>query len=158
MKEQGVRSIAFGGRPRNGPMQAMGGVKGAQSVDLISLSGYFALANKLIARSAGTESPLLSQEEWERFNETAVTDPEQQYPLKVYNGGVNLRNSHGRDDDTTPLQFVYEAAECRRFFTVDNYFSRESLWVAAAEAMFRDGKCVEGSTNGKGSLDAAGQS
>ncbi|KAJ5156705.1 hypothetical protein N7492_009508 [Penicillium capsulatum] len=96
MKEQGVRSIAFGGRPRTEPMQAMGGVKGAQSVYLPDISAY------------------------------------------------------GPDDDTTPLQFVYKAADCRRFFTVENYFHQESVWQAAAEAMFGDGECVGESTKGKG--------
>lgn len=157
MKEQGVRSIAFGGRPRKGPMQAMGGVKGAQSMELAALWQYFDSAQNHIARSAETKSPVLSHDEWKRFNETAVPNPND-FSLAVYPGAVNLRSTYARDDDTTPLQFVYEAAECRRFFTVDNYFSQESVWIAAAEAMFGDGKCVEGSTNGKGSLDAARQS
>lgn len=153
MKEQGVQSIAFGGRPQNGPMQAMGGVRGAQSVQAVDIFGYFSEAQEVIKRSANTGSPVLSNDEWKRFNETAVPNP-YYVSLNVLSAGFNLRNAYGHDDHTTPLQFVYEAAECRRFLTVDNYFHQESVWEAAAEAMIGDGKCVQGSTNGKGSLSA----
>lgn len=87
---------------------------------------------------------MLSTAGWKRWNETVVPDPNN-LSLSLNYAGFNLRNAYGRGDDTTPLQFVYEAADCRRFFTVDNYLRQETVWDAAAKAMFGDGECVEGS-------------
>lgn len=42
MLERGVHSVTFGGRPREGPMQTVGGIKGSQvlSFDLIAFWAY----------------------------------------------------------------------------------------------------------------------
>ena len=39
--QAGVKSIAMGGRPKVGPIQGIGGVKGAQSYGFTSIYGYF---------------------------------------------------------------------------------------------------------------------
>ncbi|KAJ6151274.1 Peptidase S41 family protein [Penicillium chermesinum] len=122
MKRQGVRTIAFGGRPTEAPMQGVGGVKGGQSLAVNYINAYIYQANEQIRNSANSSSPILTQAEWK---------------------------------NETPLQFVYEAAECRRFYTLENYMQQETVWQAAAKAMFGNGGCVKGSTNGKGSLDAS---
>ncbi|KAJ5180064.1 Interphotoreceptor retinol-binding [Penicillium capsulatum] len=151
MKRQGVRTVAFGGRPQEAPMQGVGGVKGGQSLGINYINGYIQEANTLIFKAAKTSSPLLTQDEWKKFNASSP-NPGSSFS---WSGNVNLRNEYGPDDDKTPLQFVYEAAECRLFYTIDNYLQQETVWQAAAKAMFGDGKCAKGSTKGKGSLEAS---
>ncbi|KXG54378.1 Interphotoreceptor retinol-binding [Penicillium griseofulvum] len=150
MKRQGVRTITFGGRPRKAPMQGVGGVKGGQSLGVNYINGYIEQANGLIRDSVNSGSPLLTPAEWKAFNESS---PSTTASLQ-WSGNLNLRNEYDPEDSETPLQFVYEAAECRLFYTLDNYVERETVWQAAAKAMFGGGQCVEGSTNGKGSLDS----
>lgn len=135
-------------------MQAMGGVKGSQSVKMQYISMWVQKAHEQVAESLRSDAkkPIMTREEWKKYNETLPV-PMENFPLSLLDASVNLRNAYVEDDTETPLQFVYEAAECRRFYTLENYFRQESVWRAAAEAMFRDGGCVEGSTGGEGSLD-----
>lgn len=149
MKRQGVRTITFGGRPQKAPMQGVGGVKGGQSLGINYINGYIQQANVLVADSVSSGNPLLTTAEWQAFNESSPKTT----ALLLWSGNLNLRNEYDPDDDQTPLQFVYEAAECRLFYTLANYVERETVWQAAAKAMFGDGQCVQGSMKGKGSLD-----
>ncbi|KAF7717900.1 Uncharacterized protein PECH_002700 [Penicillium ucsense] len=148
MKRQGVRTIAFGGRPNESHMQGVGGVKGGQSLGINNINGYIQQASQLILDSMNTSSPILTLEEWREFNESSPG----QITSFAWSGNVNLRNEYDPDDDQVPLQFKYEAAECRRFYTLENYLGRETVWRDAAQSMFGDGGCVKGSTGGKGSL------
>lgn len=149
MKRQGVRTIAFGGRPIKAPMQGVGGVKGGQSLSISYINGYIQQANTLISKAANTSSPLLTPSQWKQFNDSSPSMAESY----AWSGNLNLRNEYDPDDGETPLQFVYEAAECRLFYTLENYLQQQTVWQAAAKAMFGDLGCVEGSTGGKGSLD-----
>jgi hypothetical protein len=149
MKRQGVRTITFGGRPSQAPMQGVGGVKGGQSLGINYINGYISQANQLIQKWANTSTPLLTSAEWQKFKESSPSLT----PSFAWSGSVNLRNEYDPDDDQTPLQFVYEAAECRLFYTIENYLQRETVWQAAAKSMFGDGGCVKGSTGGDGSLE-----
>ncbi|KAJ5539423.1 hypothetical protein N7513_007755 [Penicillium frequentans] len=146
MKAQGVRSIALGGRPQTGPMQAMGGIKGAEVMDLANLAQILSDAKKL-----ANSSSLLSDEDLENWDKY-VPSPLSEFPYAMIAAAVNLLNSFGPANDTVPRQYIYEAAECRRFFTYDNIVDQETTWASAADAMFYGGGCVEGSTNGTGSL------
>ncbi|OGE48578.1 hypothetical protein PENARI_c027G03066 [Penicillium arizonense] len=136
MKRQGVRTITFGGRPQKAPMQGVGGVKGGQSLGINYINGYIQQANKLISDSMNSSSPLLTIPEWKAFN---ASSPSTAATLS-WSGNLNLRNEYDPEDGETPLQFVYEAAECRLFYTLENYLGRETVWQAAAKAMFGDGR------------------
>ena len=46
--------------------------------------------------------------------------PLEKFPLVFPSGSINILNNYGPHDSETPLQFLYEAAECRPFFTVGN--------------------------------------
>jgi hypothetical protein len=60
--------------------------------------------------------------------------------------GVNLRDQM-RPSETDPLQFKYEAADCRIFYTLANVYNMTRLWHDAVTAAFDDRSlCVEGST------------
>lgn len=149
MKAQGVRSIALGGRPQTGPMQAMGGIKGAEVIDLANLADILSDAKKL-----ANSSSLLSDEDLEKWD-AYVPSPLSEFPYVMITATVNILNSFGPTNDVVPRQYIYEAAECRRFFTYDNIVDQETTWASAADAMFYGGGCVDGSMNGTGSLFSA---
>lgn len=59
---------------------------------------------------------------------------------------LNLRDQIRKGEDT-PIQFLYEAAECRIFYTPDTIFNYTNLWVYATNAIFSNPSlCVQGST------------
>ena len=59
---------------------------------------------------------------------------------------VNLRDQV-RSNDSVPLQFKYEAADCPIFYTVSNVYNMSCLWRDTVTAAFDDESlCVEGST------------
>ncbi|KAJ5106419.1 hypothetical protein N7456_003094 [Penicillium angulare] len=153
MKAQGVRTIAFGGRPIEGPMQGMGGIKGAAVLPLDGLNTLIEVAEYLIKN--GT-SPLSKEEIeiWSEFVPVATT----QMPFKLSSASVNIFNAFSQTNDRVPRQYVYEAAECRRFYTYDNLVHQETTWASAADAMFNGGACVQGSMNATGSLFSKGPS
>ena len=75
----------------------------------------------------------------------------------IYNwdiaGRINsLDNIRQGDKTETPLEFVYEAADCRLFFPFGFVRDVNVLWKLAVDAKWRNGKCVPGSTKGKGAL------
>ncbi len=150
MKAQGVRTIAFGGRPVNTPMQGMGGVKGAQALKFAIMSQYLTEVSSAV-EGANSSRPIVAQEDMEHFRDVFPVALED-FPLKLAGGGVNLLNAFSPKNDHMPRQFKYEAAECRRFLTLDNIRRPETMWASAADAMFHGGDCVPGSMNGSGSL------
>jgi hypothetical protein len=151
MKAQGVRTIAFGGQPENAPMQGLGGVKGAQAMPFATLSKIFSLMTGFINDSANSSKPIVAKEDMQHFKDIFPVTLEE-FPLKIAGGSVNLMNAFSPKNDHMPRQFKYEAAECRRFFTLENIQKPETTWASAADAMFHGGECVPGSVNGSGSL------
>ena len=129
--EAGVRQVVVGGRPQPGPMQGVGGVKGGQVVSFTELNAVITISEAL-----GD----LSELAYKDIN--ATLNRQRRAP-----GSVNLRNTVRRGDETAmPLQFVYEAADCRLFYTADMYDKQDNVWRAAYEAVWGDGLCVPGST------------
>lgn len=71
---------------------------------------------------------------------------------------VNLRDQV-RSNDSVPLQFKYEAADCRIFYTISNVYNMSRLWRDTVTAAFDDESlCVEGSTGYSNSTKAAPES
>ncbi|EMD87799.1 hypothetical protein COCC4DRAFT_199910 [Bipolaris maydis ATCC 48331] len=136
-KQVGVRTIAVGGRPATGPMQAVGGNRGAAVYSGDQIDYDIGIIS----------NPLLNVD-----NATLATVPqltENNYrDSGVFTAalGVNLRDQV-RPNDTEPLQFKYEPADCRIFYTLANVFNYTRLWSDAVTAIFDDSsKCVSGST------------
>ncbi|KAK8090442.1 hypothetical protein PG997_005403 [Apiospora hydei] len=124
-----------------GPMQAVGGVRGGQRWSLKAIEKHVQTALRLAP-------DVLPPADAQRL--AALAPPlRAEFPLqfdRYGQSGVNFRDAYGPGDDETPLQFVYEAADCRRFFTVENVLEPASMWEDAARAMFGDGDlCVSGS-------------
>lgn len=75
-------------------------------------------------------------------------------------GGVNLKDNLRQNDASgTPLEFMYEAADCRMWFTAPMITDVTELWKGVADRMFKNGtsECVKGSTGDPTSVSAGGQ-
>lgn len=141
MVSRGVRTVVFGGRPRLGPMQAIGGVKGGQQLSLRTI-------NKFVSQALLHAPQVLTSEEILRLRALAPP-PLDEFSLKFDSYGkssVNFRNAYAENDWDTPLQFVYKAADCRLFLKIENYLNPETRWEDASEAIWGYGRCVQEDT------------
>lgn len=136
-----VQTIAVGGRPRSGPMQSIAGVEGAQVFFFEDLS---AAAQAIITLARPEEkADLLSGEVGvlaEGYALTRATNPNSP-------GAVNGKNAFMQSDSQTPLQFLYQPANCRFYYTFEMLSSPELVWRRAADAAWHDpaANCAEGS-------------
>ncbi|CAI7669875.1 unnamed protein product [Penicillium discolor] len=139
MKYEGVKTLSFGGRPQHGPMQAMGGTRGAQVMPGASL---VKITSTLLDMAA--EKELLSKSELEQLK---ALSPAEKSPLQYGLLQVNLRDAYSKldEDSSMPLQFVYEPAHCRLFYTLENFLQPATTWSAAVKAMWGSGECIAGS-------------
>ncbi|TKA65125.1 hypothetical protein B0A49_08183, partial [Cryomyces minteri] len=72
--------------------------------------------------------------------------PDRAVDTWITGASINLRDQVRTGSDV-PLQFAYEAANCRIFFTPQRVFNFEALWTYAAKAMSTNPEyCVQGST------------
>ncbi|KAJ5196344.1 hypothetical protein N7449_006823 [Penicillium cf. viridicatum] len=74
MKYEGVKILSFGGRPQHGPMQAMGGTRGAQVMTGASL---VEITSTLLDMAA--EKELLSKSELQQLK---ALSPAEESPLQ----------------------------------------------------------------------------
>ncbi|KAF2855717.1 hypothetical protein T440DRAFT_485816 [Plenodomus tracheiphilus IPT5] len=142
--EVGVKTIVAGGRPITGPMQAVGGNRGAAiySADRID----YDLLNLNATEANDTVLATVPRLNDEGYRDSGV------FTTIL---GVNLRDQV-RPNDTTPLQFKYEAADCRIFYTLDNVYNMSRLWRDAVSASFDNPSlCVPESTGFKNSSQSA---
>jgi hypothetical protein len=66
--------------------------------------------------------------------------------VQVTYASINLRDQV-RENETVPLQFAYEAADCRIFYTPHTFYNYSALWQYAADAIWTNPSlCVNGST------------
>jgi len=135
-KQAGVKTIALGGRSNTNQIQAIGGVKGVNNYQW----GF-------IQEFAGAAVRLATGELQAKLN-SSILRTEYQSDL-VFNraasaAGVNVRDGLGyKDDSGVALQFVYEEADCRLFYTPEMTVDVTAIWKAAADAQWGDnGNCV----------------
>ncbi|OAA67930.1 peptidase s41 family protein [Niveomyces insectorum RCEF 264] len=101
----GVRSVALGGRPQRGPIQGVGGVKGAQNV---MFADVYAIASEGVAL-AETDAQRAALARY-------TTTPLQRSP----GSSLNVRDQLLRGVDLVtglPAQYVREEADCRLYWT-----------------------------------------
>ncbi|KAK6369437.1 hypothetical protein LTS17_009780 [Exophiala oligosperma] len=159
LKWQGkVKSIAIGGRSQTGPMQTLGQVKGSQVIYFSNLIAITNLAYEVADNATLDAMKGTSLETIYNLGDYVT--------LRTASGGektneisFNMRNNIAEGDTSyTPLQFVYEAADCRLFYTPEHVSSVGSIWATVAgQAFGTNGTkpyslCVDGSTNHKSSL------
>jgi hypothetical protein len=107
------------------------------------------------------------QAEWNNTALGKTAFAEQMFRRSAYAGGraaggINLRDNLRRDDPSkTPLEFIYEAADCRMFYTAPMINDVTQVWKGVADRMFRGANgtsaCVQGSTGDKSSISGGGQ-
>lgn len=136
-----VKTVVVGGRPITGPMQSIAGVEGAQVFPLDQISEAASAAIELAPadqKAALQTSELgIIAEGYALKRLTAITNP----------GAVNGKNAFGPMDSQTPLQFLYEAANCKFFYTKEMLTQPTLVWQRAVDATWTnpDNFCVEGS-------------
>lgn len=131
--QAGVKSVVVGGRPEYGPMQAVSGIRGSQVYSAESMQEIFCTITSVNASTA----PF--------FPSPYNYDP----PINVDVESVefNIRNQIRRSAPDVPLQFTYQAADCRIFYTAAMLADYSVLWQTAADALWsNNGLCVKGST------------
>jgi hypothetical protein len=133
-----VKTLAVGGRPRTGAMQSIGGVEGSQ---LFPLRQIAAAANAAIVLNpdlnvTGSEIAEIA-EGYALSRARSLSSP----------GGVNGKNAFARTNAEMPLQFLYQPANCRVFYTWDMLRQPAETWKRAVDATWTDPDrlCVEGS-------------
>lgn len=149
----GVQFVALGGRPRPGLTQHIGGTRGTQGV---SLPGVRSIANDTITftNSSLAESQELNKTVLGQYWEQTFFDRAALFSA----GGINFRDAIRDGDETqTPLQFVYETADCRILYTKPMMVDMTALWKRVAETAW-GGKnhCVAGSLGAGNSHAGAG--
>lgn len=127
--QAGVRTVVAGGRPELGDMQAVGGSRGAEVYSSVALDADIDVAE---------------------FLNTSVADvlPDRNAGNYVNYAGFNLKDQIRKGEDF-PLQFAFEPATCRIFYTVHTVYNYLNLWNYVIDAMWRNlSLCIAGSANG----------
>ena len=136
MRQQGgVKTIALGGRPNKDIIQAVGGVKGTNSYPWT----YTLYSVELPFIIAHYQTP-------DQYNDTALGAYSNLPFYLGINYVVNARDGI-REGDTseTPLQFVYEAADCRIYYTPEMAVDQSATWKTVADTAFHGvDNCVAG--------------
>lgn len=137
-REQGVRTIALGGRPLKAPMQAIGGVKGAQVQKFSLVQQLTAGAIQAAAANVSALGP------WT----IPSAGPPPLNPVDLSKSAqFNFRNAYtANGTDGPPLQFIYEAANCRRFYRQEYLTDIRAQWRDMADVAWNSAKCAPGST------------
>ncbi|KAI4954640.1 hypothetical protein J4E86_005950 [Alternaria arbusti] len=130
--EAGVKTIVVGGQPKPGPMQAVGGTRGAAAYSADALDFDF---------DEGLEdSPVEKPEVVSQLPDRTDTG------MWINYAGFTIRNQV-RGTEFTPLQFQYQAADCRIYYTLETIYNMTQLWDYTARATWDDQTlCVQDST------------
>jgi hypothetical protein len=135
---QNIKTTVVGGRPNTGPMQSIAGVEGAEVFFLTELSAVATAAATLSPDTNKTGSQLQLMDEG--YALLRATDP-------ANAGAVNGKNAFSPADATTPLQFLYQPANCRFFYTKEMIKGPVETWKRTVDATWTDPAkfCVQGS-------------
>lgn len=141
-QQAGVKTIALGGRPNKDIIQAVGGVKGRNDYPydyILELATYPFLFE------------LLHDEDY--YNSTVLGEyTDLPFLRSPSDPVVNSRDGIAKGDETgTPTQFVYEAADCRVYYTPAMAVDQTAAWKTIADVAF-NGKqgCVAGGYSKRG--------
>jgi hypothetical protein len=136
--QKNVSTTVIGGRPRLGPMQPIAGSEGAGFMYMQNMSDTARLALELA-------SPELQREIKAKPDSNLVTLAEG-YATRRGSGTVNSKNNFSPHDPMTPLQFLYQPANCRLFWTRQMISDPELVWKRTVDGTWTDpgGVCVEG--------------
>ena len=137
MRQQaGIKTIALGGRPTTDIIQAVGGIKGTNdypySYILGSIEEFYSASNASLQAS---------------WPNTVLADYNQLVLYRTTDSVVNSRDGIRQGDATeTPLQFVYEPADCRIYYTPEMVIDETAVWKTVADSVWNgNSACVAGS-------------
>lgn len=127
----GVKSVAMGGRPKPGLIQGVGGVKGSQ---VLSYLNIYSSVNYIKQVTNDTKF----KAELQRYTTLPME--------RSRASGVNVRDQILREniEDGVPAQFVYEASDCRLYWTAPMISNVTEVWKSTAQAAFNGAKCAAG--------------
>lgn len=143
----GVKYISLGGRSKEGITQAIGGVKGTNNFpwDYIQALAQFTITN---LTSSTEEAAQLNTTELGQYWDSVVFD------RMAANTAINVNFRDGirdGDESQTPLQFVYEPADCRILYTKEMTVDVTAIWKAVADSAWGgESHCVAGDLGGYG--------
>jgi len=144
----GVKAVTVGGRPENKPIQTITGSKGGEVIPVITFPQY-AGAMLNISGPVG----LSSVKNNDATLSAIANTPQIAVRIGDASSRVQSQDQIRKGDKTaTPLQFVYEASDCRIFYTAESYSDPDLAWKQAWDAHSDDSKCVSGSTKHKSSI------
>jgi hypothetical protein len=130
--QAGVKTIVVGGQPKPGPMQAVSGTRGAAAYSADALDYDFADGLLYLP----VDRPEVASQLPNRSDSG----------MWITYAGFTIRNQV-RGTDLTPLQFQYQAADCRIYYTLRTVYNMTELWRHAASAAWDDPSlCVQDST------------
>jgi hypothetical protein len=118
-------------------MQAVGGVRGANVYTYQLISSLTDGAPYLLPNSSSVEQIAAMK---------ALAANYTQLPMERGGGGsVNVRDLiREGDEEQTPLQFVYQPADCRIFYQAYHTFDIATLWDTTFEVAWEGGQCAYG--------------
>lgn len=143
LKRQGVKTVAVGGLPQDGPMQVVGGSRGLEKLipnDLVNI------VTTAFEKDKSSEQ---ERQQWDKtllgniIKSASVFRKRSSYTGTNLAPSVNLRTSFG--ESGVPTQFEFMPATCRIRFTKDRFDDIQKLWTAALNAIFSNGKGVSDS-------------
>jgi hypothetical protein len=151
MRQQaGVKTIALGGRPNKDIIQAVGGIKGTNDFPIDDIFFYAQVPYAYQYKHSAAF-----------YNKTALGEYNDLVLIRSAATAMNVRDGIRQGDTTgTPLQFRYEPADCRIYYTPAMAVDQTAAWKTVADTAF-NGKnhCIAGGLKTYGAASAAaGQS
>lgn len=152
VQQSGVKTLAIGGRPQLGPMQAVGGTKGS----LVLYSKFLTEVASFVVSGASTLSEARS---W------ASILPGY-FGIKVQSASINMQDNirKGLEKDGVPTQFLNDTASCRIWYERGDYLNVTNVWRRAAEVSFGgegggldEKACVKGSVTNREQQQGVGE-
>jgi hypothetical protein len=145
----GIRSVTVGGRAIEGPIQAVSGTKGGEVVPLMR-----SIQQADHMRNISRTFELKSYPAGEATLDELIDTPELQKRAGDGMSRVQAQLMMRKGDKTsTPLQYTYEAADCRIFYTHESFADPVTIWKQVWDAFLEpESKCVKNSTGHKSSI------
>lgn len=144
----GVKAVTVGGLPENKPIQTVTGSKGGE---VIALNNFPMFAYQILNISSQLDLASVKDDDVTLANLANVS----QIIVRVGDDNTRVQSQdqiRKGDKTATPLQFIYEASDCKIFYTADTFADPDAAWKQAWDAFQDDSKCVEGSTGHKSSI------
>lgn len=128
-------------------MQGVAGSKGAQVLTYSTIADYITRLPNATAAYLHKDKTLPAYPPAEYIPNILDDPPLGSADTFFTHGRFNLRNAmHKEDETSTPLQFQYEASNCRLFYTKNDMYDVSGLWKRVEKVVWGGKSCVEDSS------------